>query len=221
MIPWIKTYPTGNANISSRKGEASLVKRFTFKNADGTDYDITGYDFEYSFFRSNTLETLFFKLTVGDGLTIVNTNKLDVLISNPRSSRPVGNYFALLKDTENDHSWIAGIWELITGQSKRTYEDDETVTVNLSSGEEVTITVSIAGSGGTSVIWEDWDASTDILPVDPQVGIFYQATTNSTTLLLPDGGVVTAGTIITPKVANPGTDITVKANWAIISSMGY
>ncbi len=72
--------------------------------------------------------------------------------------------------------------------------------------------------GGAGIAWSDWDASTNVPPTNPQVGTFYQATDDSTILLKPDGQPVDAGDILTPKVANPGTDITDKTKWAILKA---
>lgn len=77
---------------------------------------------------------------------------------------------------------------------------------------------SSGSSGGVGIAWSDWDASTNAPPTNPQLGTFYQATDDSTTLLKSDGQPVDAGDILTPKVSSPGIDITDKTKWAVLKA---
>lgn len=63
----------------------------------------------------------------------------------------------------------------------------------------------------------NWDGSTNILPNGiVKKGYLYFNTTNSTSLLGPDGGIIPAGTVIVAKIDNPGQTI---ANWLFMVSL--
>ena len=66
----------------------------------------------------------------------------------------------------------------------------------------------VAGSGSTEGAWivkGNWDASTNTFPSGTILkGYQYRAISNSTTLLMPDGGIIPAGMLIVAKVDSPG-----------------
>lgn len=74
------------------------------------------------------------------------------------------------------------------------------------------------GTIQSSGIWVhkgDWDGSSNVLPGAAKKGYGYLNTTNSTTLLMPDGGIIPAGAYIVAKIDNPST----VNDWIFFSSI--
>jgi len=68
--------------------------------------------------------------------------------------------------------------------------------------------VSTSGSIRFNGLWVhrgDWDASTNAFPNGARKGYGYFSTSDSTTLTMPDGGVILSGTYIVAKIDNPAT----------------
>lgn len=78
------------------------------------------------------------------------------------------------------------------------------------------------GSGGGTAedAWTvkgNWDGSTNVFPSGTVLkGYQYFNTANSTTLLMPDGGIIPAGAIIVAKVDSPGQTV---GNWYFLLSV--
>lgn len=73
----------------------------------------------------------------------------------------------------------------------------------------------VNGGGGSVdgawIVKGDWDGSTNLFPNTSVLkGYQYRNTLNSTTLLMPDGGIIPAGTLIVAKIDNPGQTV---SNW--------
>lgn len=63
----------------------------------------------------------------------------------------------------------------------------------------------------------NWDGSTNLFPTGTILkGYLYFNTTNSTSLLGPDGGIIPAGTVIVAKIDDPGQTV---ANWFFMVSI--
>lgn len=63
----------------------------------------------------------------------------------------------------------------------------------------------------------NWDGSTNLFPTGTiRKGYLYFNTTNSTSLLGPDGGIIAAGTVIVAKIDDPGQTV---ANWFFMVSV--
>lgn len=61
-------------------------------------------------------------------------------------------------------------------------------------------------SSGQFVYKGDWDASTNLFPSGViKKGFAYSASDASTTLLMPDGGIIPVGTMIVAKIDSPAT----------------
>lgn len=92
--------------------------------------------------------------------------------------------------------------------------------VNPIVGQEIVYYFNENSSIETEGVWitkGNWDGSTNLLPEGiVKKGYAYFNTTNSTTLLGPDGNVVVAGTLIVAKVDNPGQTI---SNWYFMVSV--
>lgn len=70
---------------------------------------------------------------------------------------------------------------------------------------------------GAWIIQGDWDGSTNLFPsTSVKKGYMYFNTTNSTTIYMPDGGIIPAGAIIVAKQDNPGQTST---NWYFLLSV--
>jgi hypothetical protein len=70
---------------------------------------------------------------------------------------------------------------------------------------------------GAWVVKGDWDGSTNVFPNTSVLkGYQYENTANSTTLLMPDGGIIPAGAIIVAKIDNPGQTV---GNWLFLLSV--
>lgn len=70
---------------------------------------------------------------------------------------------------------------------------------------------------GAWVVKGDWDGSTNVFPNTSVLkGYQYRNTSNSTTLLMPDGGIIPAGAIIVAMVDNPGQTV---GNWYFLLSV--
>ena len=185
--------------------------------------DISGWTFEFYLKENKGSRVKKLSLVSGIGITspVYGEEEIDINFASADTKLQEGQYYYELRRTDLNVPLLNGFAYL----SFDAPDGDLYVPLTFTLGNDsinLTVQTGSSGSGGGgSIIWQDWDASTNTLPASPLVGTFYQATSNSTTLFLPDGGVVTAGIIITPKVLNPGTDLTVKTKWAIISSMGY
>ena len=70
---------------------------------------------------------------------------------------------------------------------------------------------------GAWIVKGNWDGSTNVFPnVSVKKGYQYFNTANTTTLLMPDGGIIPAGAIIVARVDNPGQVVT---NWYYLLSV--
>ena len=70
---------------------------------------------------------------------------------------------------------------------------------------------------GTWVSKGEWDGSTNLFPASSvKKGYVYFNTANSTTLLMPDGGIIPEGVLIVAKIDDPGQTVT---NWYFLLSV--
>jgi len=143
------------ARFHARVNEKSVAKMLVFTNADGTPYDITALDFEFILqYRPNTNKTLFV-LTVGDGLTIQDTNKLIIEVSEERATVTADTYFYRLFSDVEGMTWLNGPFSFHNGEFDLSSTDAEIV-IN-PNGDEITIEIAVAGGtdnnidGGTIV----------------------------------------------------------------------
>jgi len=93
-------------------------------------------------------------------------------------------------------------------------------TINPIVGQEIVYYFQDSQDSVADGVWitkGNWDGSTDLFPTGIiKKGYLYFNTTNSVTLLGPDGGVIVAGTVIVAKVDDPGQTI---ANWYFMVSV--
>jgi len=70
---------------------------------------------------------------------------------------------------------------------------------------------------GAWIVKGNWNGSTNVFPsVSIRKGYQYLNTADSTTLLMPDGGIIPKGAIIVARVDNPGQIVT---NWYYLLSV--
>jgi hypothetical protein len=93
---------------------------------------------------------------------------------------------------------------------------DDTINVTLQNNGSI-IEIPTVSNVGAWTIKGNWDASTNTFPSGTILkGYQYFSTHNSTTLLMPDGGIIPKGTIIVARVDNPGQVVT---NWYYLLSV--
>lgn len=110
--------------LHARTREASVPRTLVFENEDETPHDISSYDFQLIVYkRENSLVKLF-TLTIGAGLTIVDTNKLKIEITAAQATEQPGTYFWRLHSIAEDHTWLNGPFEFHQGQSDNIEEED-------------------------------------------------------------------------------------------------
>lgn len=111
--------------LRARVREASVPRTLVFENEDESAHAIGSYDFELIVYkRENSLVKLF-TLTVGAGLTVVDTNKLKIEITAAQATEIPGTYFWRLHSIAEDHTWLNGPFEFHQGQSDNIEEEDE------------------------------------------------------------------------------------------------
>lgn len=135
----------------ARVNENSIVQTLTFRNADGTDFDIEGLDFRFVVqYKPNTTKTILV-LTEGNGLTS-SGNVLSIQLTAEQATVTADTYFyRLVSDTEG-LTWLNGAFEFHNGEFDM--EDTESeITIN-PNGEEVLIEIAVAtnGSGTPTLI---------------------------------------------------------------------
>lgn len=134
-----------NLPLYARIGEAGVPKIFTFLNADRTPRDISVLNFQIPVKKRPgfNLPNLFL-LSVGDGLTVVDTNKLRVEISAEQATQQQDTVFWTLYAEAEDHTWLNGFLRFHNGEFDGLYEETDEIIIS-ENGEEITIIVSQEG----------------------------------------------------------------------------
>lgn len=114
--------------LHARINEASVPRVLVFQNVDGSDHDISSYDFQLIVFKRSNSLTKLFTLTIGDGLTVQNGNELLIEITAARATQKADTYFWRLRSAEEDHTWLNGPFEFHQGESDNVESED---TVNI------------------------------------------------------------------------------------------
>jgi hypothetical protein len=148
----VTTDPSKKLTIYSRIG-VSNTKRFSFFNADGTDYDLSGVTLSIGIKRPRFLEDVI-TLTSGSGLTI-SGNNVDLELTSVQSANFDERvyYFELRRVISGkqkvwlngDHIWHKGTFDAFNDNGTNITIDDN--------GEDILITINEAGgsSGGGAV----------------------------------------------------------------------
>ncbi len=133
-----------------RDGSRLLV----FKNPDGTDYDVTTSEWEFFIKHKSDSTNKVMSLTIGDGLTFVDTNKIQIDFTAENTNVREKEYFYELLNTTTNETWLNGAACAHDGK----FDDkssENTVTIALL-GNEIILTVVTGGSSAPSGP-VDWD----------------------------------------------------------------
>lgn len=213
-----------NKNWNARKGSNNPVT-FVFTDA-GLPFNISGYTFSVQL-RKFGYDTNLLNLTQGSGIT--NNGALGTLnvvfTASNLTNFAANDYYwqmTVVHPDTNSYLWFQGTFNLFD----QTYTGDLTTTVNESidvNGTTVNCAITLLGSSGGGSAdgsWinkGNWDGSTNVFPSSGVLkGWQYFNTANSTTLLMPDGGIIPAGAIIVAKIDNPGQTV---GNWYFLLSV--
>lgn len=214
---------SANLKLIARINENGTTKTLIFTNVDGTPFDITELDFRLLVTRVNALKKLF-TLSIGDGLTIVDTNKLVIALTAAKANVQTGTYFYRLHSESENRSWLNGSFEFHELLNEPSI--DSTI-VSVGSADVVNITVVSGGGGstptqdGVTIYKGDWDLSSNIVPNNingepVKKGFQIRVWPNGSSIpLLPDGGIAAKGTMLQALKNNPGQDLTDPSAWAI------
>lgn len=114
--------------LRARIREDSVPRTLVFQNEDGTDHDISSYNFQLIVYKSQNSLVKLFTLTIGAGLTVVEDNKLLIEITAAQATQTPYTYFWRLHSIAEDHTWLNGPFEFHQGESDNIEEED---TVNI------------------------------------------------------------------------------------------
>ena len=117
-----------SVRLRARIREASVPRTLVFTNEDGTDHDISAYDFQLIVYKNSNSLVKLFTLTIGSGLTVVASNTLVIEITAVQATQVAGTYFWRLHSIDEDHTWLNGPFVFHHGDSDNV-EDEETVNI--------------------------------------------------------------------------------------------
>lgn len=143
----MQTIPTtrerGLLPFKTRIGEASVPKRFVFRNSDGTNHDISAEDFELLCLQQPGANRNLIRLTVGEGLTVSGDDNhiLTFELTSDQSEQKPNVYFGLLRSQANDNTWFNWDWEFFNGKYEGSGECSETSVSLCVEGEDILVTI--------------------------------------------------------------------------------
>lgn len=138
--------PAAILNIEHRSGrEAS--RNFIFKHQDGTPFDITEIDFQMLIKKWDQSEVI--SLTIDNGLTIEEENKLTFELSEDQRSIAIGKYFWELINKTSVKTWINGDFTVHNGKHDSSVSSTEVTIVE--DGEDIVITIEDSAGGNTEL----------------------------------------------------------------------
>lgn len=195
-------------NLYARIGETGVPITLTFVNEDLTPHAIASYDFKLRVKRRPFSTDYLFELSVGSGLTIIDTNKLEIGLTYAQSLQKEDTYFFTLYSEDEDHTWLNGAFPMFKDVFDGVANEENQVVVS-SLGNEVTVTISNPSitDDGLVRLQGTWDASGNVPPsVDVYRGFLWVISVPGILM----GVSVEKGTKIMSLVTNPGTDLD---NW--------
>jgi hypothetical protein len=144
----ITTDKSKQITILSRVNEPGLPIVFEFLQA-GQPFDITGLAFKYTAYRSNALGPAVFECTIGDGLTVQDTNKITLQLTTAKIAdvKPGVLFVRLLSQTENN-TWLNGFHKF----HNKTFDGVLTSSVELeinNNGTTLEVNVTTGGVGAS------------------------------------------------------------------------
>jgi hypothetical protein len=212
-----------NKNWNARKGSINPVT-FVFTSSF-LPFDITNYTFSVQL-RKFGYDTNLLNLTQGSGITNNGAlGTLNVTFTSANLAQFAANDYywqmTVVHPDASSYLWFQGTFNLFD----QTYTGDLTTFVNEVidvNGTTINCFITLLGNSGGSGVgaWVNkgtWDASTNLFPsTSVLAGYQYFNTTNSTTLFMPDGGIIPAGAIIVAKIDAPGQTV---GNWYFLLSV--
>lgn len=133
----------------ARVNENSIAKVLTFRNADGSDFDIEDLDFRLVIqYKPNTSKTVLV-LTEGNGLTS-SGNTLTIEITAAQATLTADTYFYRLVSDAEGLTWLNGAFEFHNGEFDLEETESE-ITIN-PDGDTIIIEVTGAGGGGITSV---------------------------------------------------------------------
>jgi hypothetical protein len=142
-------------------------KTFTFLDADEAEYSLDGLVFELNVKELPDSAANVFQLTDGSGLTI-GTNTIAIAVDEEQTDIPERLYFWELYETVGKKTWLCGTAYFISRDPSE--NDATTATVRL---DPDTITVTISGGGGTTIIGGAYADQSTILGEGTEEDPFY------------------------------------------------
>lgn len=131
----------------NRNAERLIV----FKNEDGTDYDITGSEWEFFIKHKPESEEKVISLTIGEGLAFVDTNKLKVTLTAAITDIREKQYYWETYNITEEETWLDGAAIAHDGEFDDFTSENE-FTIALDGGS---IIVTVMQSGISTVDWDD------------------------------------------------------------------
>jgi len=195
-------------NLYARIGETGVPITLNFVNEDLTNHAIASYDFKLRVKRRPFSTDYLFELGIGSGLTIVDTNKLQIELNYAQSLQKEDTYFYTLYSEDEDHTWLNGAFPMFKGIFDGVANEVNQVVVS-SLGNSVTVTISNPSitDDGLVRLQGTWDASGNVPPsVDVFRGFLWVISVPGTLM----GVSVEKGAKIMALATNPGTDLD---NW--------
>jgi len=149
-----------------RIGEAGVPIVLTFVNEDGSNHDISSYNFKLRAKTRQFSPDYLFELTEGVELTVfgADNHKLSIAPTALNATqKPATNFWLLYSDSE-DHTWLNGPLTFHNGEFDG-LEDTDDIIVS-TSGTPVTITITAPEIDTTGLVRVQGvhDASTNLFP---------------------------------------------------------
>jgi len=156
-----------NLQLYARIGETGVPIVLEFLNSDGTNHDITSYDFKLRVKARPFSTENFFELGIGTGLTVLGADnqKLSIALTSVQAdTKPDTNFWYLYSENQ-DHTWLNGPFIFHNGEFDG-LENASEIIVN-ENGTPITITIESLGEVVVNVDGGHPDSNyTNIEPID-------------------------------------------------------
>lgn len=201
-------------NLYARIGETGVPITLTFVNEDLTPHPIASYNFKLRVKRRPFSTDYLFELGIGSGLTIVDTNKLQIELNYAQSLQKEDTYFYTLYSEDEDHTWLNGAFPMFKGIFDGVANEVNQVVVS-SLGNAVTVTISNPSSDGFNWTINDWEGLV-ALPTTVPRGYVIKFVFDCVVPYLGGNVTYTAGSLAVSLVANSGSP----GNWVVLGTSG-
>jgi hypothetical protein len=140
------TDSAGRLDLYFRKNRASVAKTLSFIDAEEVAYSIAGITFQLNIKTDQYASTNAIQLLDGAGLT-VGASSIEFSLTDTQATQPESVHFWELYDATNEQTWLCGNCYFITREPVELEETTE-VTVNLTSDQEITISITTGSGSG-------------------------------------------------------------------------